>query len=816
MKADTSRPTSRSETRRKTWRLFWRIFLSSLIATVLLAAGFVLWFRAAALAALPQLDGSITADVKAPVQVLRDGHGVPTLRAESQSDLFFAQGYVTAQDRLWQMDMMRRYAAGELSAALGSGTLKVDKAQRILGFRGVAEQAVARLSPRDRQWFEDYARGVNTFIADYQHTLPVEFRVLRYFPRAWTPTDSFLVASVMIEMLNDGGYRSKLSREMVLASAGPEIAADLFPDSSPRYVAPGHDLPTGPTASLVGISAETGLPRESLEGLPFFAVESDEEHFRAGSNNWVVSGAHTATGKPLLCNDMHLGHSIPNIWYMAHLTGGGFDAGGVTLAGLPGVIVGHNQRIAWGFTNFGPDVQDLYVETFNAQGQYLTPDGWKQPQTRDEVIHVKHGRDVTIQVRTTRHGPIITPLINLLARKGEPEECRQLALRWSAYDPQTVSWIFFDVNTAQNWEQFQQAFSRFGAPGQNVVYADVDGYIGYHATGFVPIRAGGDGSLPVSGTDNAHEWTGYIPFDQLPHAYNPPSGIIATANGRVTPERYPFFITHEWMSPYRTERIYQLLRQEKKFTPADMLAVQTDVYSALDLLMAQRLVSAVEHTPAASERLRAAAGLLRAWDGRMEKDSAAAAIEHSARLALRKKLLEAKLGRDGAKRYAWFNSAVWIENMLAQQPARWLPAEYTSWDALLVASLGEALGDAARDLATWRYGDVSKIEVGHEVFGKIPILRRWASTGVLEQSGDSETVKQVGRNFGPSERMTVDFADFDRSTLNIVNGQSGALFSPYFNDQWEYWYNGRTLVFPWTVEAVEKTTAHRLTLTPAH
>ncbi len=817
MNPDNPQPSSPFQTRRKTWRLFWRVLLALVILTVLLAVGFGFWFRSAALAALPQLDGAIATGVQAPVQLLRDAHGLPAIRAQSADDLFFAQGYVTAQDRLWQMDMLRRYAAGELSAALGSSTLKVDKTQRILGLRRVAEQAVAGLAPRDRQWFEAYARGVNAFIADHQYSLPVEFRVLRYFPRAWTPTDSFLVAGVMIEMLNHGTYQSKLSRELVLHKCGPEIAADLFPDDSPRYVAPGYDQPDNPSANLASVAASTGLPRENLIALPFLAAEEDALPLRPGSNNWVLSGAHTASGKPLLSNDMHLGHSLPNIWYEAHLTGGGFDVGGVSLPGLPGIIVGHNQRIAWGFTNFGPDVQDLYVESFNSQGQYRTLDGWKQPETRDEVIHVKRGSDVTIQVQTTRHGPIITPLINLLRRKGEPEEQRRLALRWTAYDPQAVAWVFFDVNLAQNWEQFQQAFSRFGSPGQNAVYADVDGNIGYHATGFVPIRAAGDGSVPVSGADNAHEWTGYIPFAQLPHTYNPPSGIIATANGKVTPPGYPRYITHEWMSPYRTERIYQLLHQEKKFTSADMLAIQTDIYSPLDFLMAQNLVSAVHHSPDASPspRLRLAAELLSAFDGRMDKDSAAAAIVHAARLNLRKKLLEAKLGRDGAADYVWFNSALWLENMLTQQPARWLPPKYPDWDGLLVASLTEALKDAPRDLSSWRYGDTSTIEIGHSLFAVIPILRRWASTGVLPQSGDGETVKQVGRSFGPSQRMTVDFADFDRSTLNIVNGQSGVLFSPYFNDQWWYWYTGHTLPFPWSVEAVDRSTAHRLMLVPA-
>ena len=304
-----------------------------------------------------------------------------------------------------------------------------------------------------------------------------------------------------------------------------------------------------------------------------------------GSNNWVVSGAHTVSGKPLLSNDMHLGHQMPNLWYEAHLRCGNFDAAGVTLPGLPYVIVGHNQRIAWGFTNIGPTVEDVYVETFNPDGQYLTPEGWKAPEHRSEVIHVKGKPDVMVDVAVTRHGPVITELI--------PGETRKLALRWTLYDGTHDP--FFEVDSAQNWEQFRNAFSAFDAPGQNVVYADVEGNIGYQATGKIPIRASGDGSLPENGSDNAHEWTGYIPFDKLPRAYNPPSGIIATANSRITPDGYPYSISTGWEAPWRSARIYRVLESGKKFSSADMLALQTDIYSEADRYFAERFVYSVDH-----------------------------------------------------------------------------------------------------------------------------------------------------------------------------------------------------------------------------
>ena len=308
---------------------------------------------------------------------------------------------------------------------------------------------------------------------------------------------------------------------------------------------------------------------------------------------------------------MHLDHQMPNLWFEAHLkissgtsgetkaalnsatTTGNFDVAGVTLPGIPFVIVGHNQRIGWGFTNVGPTVEDDYIEEFNAQGQYKTPAGWRDAQHRQETIHVKGKPDVTFDVVTTRHGPIIN---DLLPTELIPGETRKIALRWTLQDGEGL--VFFDVDSAQNWDEFRKAFSTFGAPGQNVMYGDVDGHIGYQATGRVPIRASGDGSLPVSGSDDAHEWKGWIPFDQMPHVYDPPGGILATANGRITPDGYKYSISTDWDAPWRTDRIYRVLESGKKFAPADMLALQMDVSSTYDRFCADKFVYAVDHARA--------------------------------------------------------------------------------------------------------------------------------------------------------------------------------------------------------------------------
>ena len=609
----TTTPVTAARSRRGIW-----LVLGLLVIVVLIAAlGGVAWFYSIARAALPQLDGSIALPgLSARVSVSRDEHGVPTITATSLEDLFFAQGYVTAQDRLWQMDIMRRFAAGEISEILGADFLKHDREQRILGIRLAAQKALEVSSAQNRGHFEAYARGVNAYIESHRDRLPIEFRILRYSPRPWEPVDSTLIAAQMVKDLNHYPYGDALDREKILAKLGPELTADLYVNSS------WHDRP--PTVARPSLQKDTNNDDEddderdkhnpgnsSVAGLESYREGPDADaRFVIGSNNWVVSGAHTVSGKPLLSNDMHLGHQMPNLWYEAHLQcanqcgnseKGNFDAAGVTLPGLPYVIVGHNQRIAWGFTNVGPTVEDVYVETFNHDGLYQTPEGWKSPEHRSEVIHVKGKPDLVLGVTVTRHGPIVTDLV--------PGETRKIALRWTLYDGTHNP--FFEVDTAQNWEQFRHAFSMFDAPGQNVVFADVDGNIGYQATGKIPIRASGDGSLPENGSDNAHEWTGYIPFDKLPHVYNPPSGIIATANGRIAPDGYVFSISTGWEAPWRTARIYRVLESGKKFSAADMLALQTDIYSDCERYFAERFVYAVDHAKNASPRAKQAAEIMR-------------------------------------------------------------------------------------------------------------------------------------------------------------------------------------------------------------
>jgi len=812
-------------------RWLWRVLGGLLALVLLVAAGLALWGYRIARSALPQLDGSIQiSGLSAPVEVIRDGHGVPAIEAANLEDLFFAQGYVTAQDRLWQMDGMRRFAAGELSEVLGKDFIEHDREQRILGLRVAARKSLEVSSPEDRQRFAAYASGVNAFIAAHRDSLPIEFRILKYSPQPWTPEDSMVIAAQMVKDLNHGHFRDALTREKILAKLGPDLTADLYVNTS------WHDRPPTATRPALENPSDSDSDEDNEEeddpgsitgggpvpevtwALPAWPAISAEAERPAGlgSNDWVVSGAHTVSGKPLLSDDMHLGHQMPNLWYEAHLRCGALDVAGVTLPGMPYVIVGHNQRIAWGFTNVGPTVEDVYVEVFDAGGEYQTPEGWKKPEHRTEVIHVKGGADVIADVSLTRHGPIVTELV--------PGETRQLALRWTLYDG--VRNPFFALNSSQNWDDFRHALSVMDAPGQNVVYADVDGNIGYQATGRVPIRASGDGSLPEDGRDNAYEWTGYIPFEQLPNVFNPPSGVIATANGRITPDGYPFSISTEWEAPWRTARIYRVLESGRKFSPADMLNLQTDTLSESERYFGERFVYAVDHARNASARARQAADILRQWDGHMRAGSAAPTLQFRARAELTRLLLEPKLGpaphdpKDEStlswKSYQWAMRSVWMENILAHQPPRWLPGRFENYDELLAAAVDAAVSapDAPKNLASWHWGPFNAVEIEHPLLGQIPILRNWAGPGVQEQSGSGYTVKAVTRHHGPSERLTVNLADLDQSTLNLVTGEGGNFLSPYYMDQWGAWYEGYT--FPWgfSAGAIQKSKVHELRLEP--
>ena len=927
-----------------------------LAALLLIAAcAGVLWLRAAEKAALPVLDGEIhTAGLSAPVVVERDGHGVPHIAAVTQDDLFVAQGYVTAQDRLWQMDAFRRNANGELAEVLGPSLVKHDTAQRVLQFRNTARRIYANLPAADRARLEDYARGVNLFIAQHPDTLPAEFKLLHYRPQPWSGVDSISIGLMMVEML-DTHWDVKLSRERISADLKNEkLEADLYPVGSWRDHPPtgvlldlsqphpeppparnqddedddrtqtrnavpqdaqgaaalkGHGLgPAAMTAKQTGalgalalkghgfsraameaegagalapegcfsgllpgskslsaasLAAEgmsaidsqgpQGLkPRNRfgalaarLKSCPFKATGASPDNgaqteaqegtatlrstlglpecsnCTPGSNNWVIAGKHTASGKPLLSNDMHLGLTEPNIWFMADLRAPGFHAAGVTLPGLPFVIAGHNEHVAWGFTALYADVQDLYIEKLDGKGNYEGNDAAWHPLVVDhEVIKVRGGNDVQLDVQLTSHGPLLNPLFT--------KETRPIALKWTLYDPALNSLPLYQLNTASNWAEFSAAMSTWDWPTQNVAYSDDQGHIAYQAIGKVPIRGGGVGlpdvPLPHDTKDPRSVWgytacagicPVYIPFDKMPSAIDPPSGFLATANSRVTTDKSPYPLTHEWVDPYRAERIYKALQGRDGLKPDDMIAVQTDIYSEVDQEYAHRLAYAIDHASKTDDRLRKAADLMRSWDGKLTTGSAAASLVAQTRWALWPLILEPKLGKD-AKDYRWSESNFAQEEIVMHGNPDWLPPAYKSWDDLLADAVrnGMEKGKAPGDVAKWTYGSWNIIDIEHPLARFLPLVGRFAGTGKQPLSGDTTTVKQVGREFGPSQRFTMDWSNVDGSTENIVLGESSNPLSPYFRDQWNDWYEGTTFALPFTPAAAAAQAKHTLRLLP--
>jgi penicillin amidase len=776
-----------------------------MLALVVVAATWAYW---RARSCLPRLEGTIrVSGLGGRVEVLRDGHSIPHIRAHSLEDLLFAQGYVTAQDRLWQMDLSRRLAKGELAEIFGEPALKIDIENRTLGLRQACERAVSELDADSQRLLAAYARGVNAFMSTHQHPLPIEFLILRYQPRPWREVDSFAVAINMAKMLNTS-WHEDLMRERVRAKVSPELYVDLFPDHSPL------DHPVAEWPSKLrhhpGASAEF-LPPEDLD--PILAAlltvaESDSQSPGMGSNNWVVSGRHTVTGKPLLANDPHLGHGVPSIWYMIHLKAPGMDVSGVSLPGLPAVIIGHNERIAWGVTNSGPDVQDLYVETFNprAPSQYLHNGQWVDAQVREEVIKVRGHADHHLKVRVTRHGPIVSE-----------EGHRDLALEWTALQPHAVSFPFWEIDRAQNWQEFLTALRGFTGPMQNFVYADVDGNIGYYAAAWVPIRRGGDGTVPIDGSIDDFDWTGYISFEDLPHVYNAATGIIATANGRVVPDRYPYLITRSWESPYRTARIYQLLEAGGRFAVSDMLRIQSDIHDLYFEWLAKQVVSAAAQHPPEGSDAQFALGVLQSWDGEARADSPVPLICRVTGRALYARILKPKLG-DDVSGYSWPMSPVFIQNVIENRWSRWLPPGDSDFNATLVKSLEEGVRQipslvGSADHAAWRWGKTISLTFRHPL-DSLPLLGRLLDAGPFPQAGTQTTVKQTTPSVGPSMRMVVDFGNLDGSVQNITLGESGQILSPYYLDQLEAWYHGRSFPMLFSDSAVERATIHRLVLEP--
>ena len=662
--------------------------LIAIVCIVAAVAFYWVFYRA-----LPKTSGTLTAYVTQQVEVGRDGLGIPHIKARSLNDALFVQGYVTAEDRMFQMDAMRRLAAGELSEVFGTATVESDIELRRLLLRRAAEQIYVTMPASERASLEAYARGVNAYIESHHGRYGFEFTAMRYDPRPWSVVDSLLVGLNMYRSLTHM-WKLKIEKQQMLSTGEADKVNYLF---------------SGPGSA-------TPMP---------------------GSNAWAVSGAHSADGKPLLSNDMHLEFSIPGLWHAVQIETPDMNVAGVALPGVPGVISGHNDRIAWGLTNLGFDVEEVYAEKMDVRsGRYFFEGKMEQAQADREVIFIKNHAPEEVSVWVTRHGPVF-----------EQSNSMALSLRWTAFEPSLFRFVFLDVDRARNWDEFTRAISTYGGPSQNFVYADVDGNIGYHAAGKLPIRHF-EGGRPVDGSSGQNEWDGYIPFDQLPQRFNPPDGIIASANDNPFPADYPYQVSGNFAAPDRRDQIVNLLRSGGKLKPQDTLRIQKDVYSALHAYIARRVVEAYDRRGAVSGALNDAIGLLRAWDGQMDKDHAAPLLASLIYEHLRKSVAERASAGSGALYNADISPAV-ITGLLRDQPKDW----FSDYNALLLQSFADAVDEGQRMQGTnpkgWKWGKALYLEIRNPIGGSLPVVGAWFNVGPVPMSGGPTSVKQVTPRLGP-------------------------------------------------------------------
>lgn len=728
---------------------------------------------------LPQTSGAVRlTGLGGAVEIIRDRAGIPYIYAQSDHDAIFALGYVHAQDRLWQMEMQRRIGAGRLSEVLGESTIKTDQFLRTLGVYRAAEASWPYLSPEVQAALQAYADGVNAFLAEGR-PLPPEHLILGFKPEPWRPADSLVWAKMMAWNLGET-YGEDLLEAQAIAALGPERAGQLLP----AYPA----------------NAPVILPKDALAGTDELLEirQTLQEQFglggeHVGSNNWVVAGTRTASGKPLLANDPHLGAQIPSIWYLAGIHGDRLNAVGSTLPGLPAVVIGHNAQIAWGVTNLGPDVQDVFVERINPANpsQYEVNGKWVDVQVVAEEIKVKGKKEpIHWAARATRHGPLIS---DVTSYRGQA-----LALRWPALDPNDTTMVaFLGVNYATNWNDFTAALRSYVGPSQNFVFADTAGNIGYYGPGRIPIRAKGDGSLPAPGWNDDYVWTGWIPFEQLPHAYNPQGGYIVTANNRVTPDNYPYFISKRWAPPYRSQRITELLTAKTGLTPDDFGRIQADQRSAQAQELLPFLLTIQPKTPEQTRALE----LLRNWDGVASADSAAAAIYAAWYAQLTNALLSDDLGSDLDKLTTRQNP-IFLARALLGSDAAWCDDVLTPDRENCQDTARKALDDALKDLnkrmggdmAKWQWGKIHAMQFPHNPFSQVAPLKQLFHRNVVV-GGDAFTVSPAPFKLTapydaqhlPSYREIIDLADLNNSRFMHTTGQSGHLLSPHYADLLEHW-----------------------------
>lgn len=776
---------------------------------------------------LPQTRGTLTLDgLEGPVEILRDRWGVPHIYAQTTHDLFMAQGFVHAQDRLWQMESQRLLGHGMLAERVGSRAVETDRFMRILGLGRAAQAEAALLSGESLAFVSAYVSGVNAFLQTHKSKLPPEFLLLRYTPAAWTIADVLVWGKIMALSLS-GNWTQEIFRSRLIAAIGKKRAADLearlLPDM-PLVVPAGLQYRGDAGAAALGLAAAANP----------FLKDNDVN----GSNNWVVAGTRTVSGKPLLANDPHLAIQLPSIWYEAHLHAPGYHVTGATFAGVPGVVIGHNEHISWGITNGMIDTQDLFVERFDhadpAGLRYEVDGMWQTAELRYETIHVRGGSPVIEAVRTTRHGPVITPLVPPASPvNGKPAAPHDtLALRWTAHDTSTLLDALFGINRATDWASFRQALRAWDVPPQNFVYADTQGNIGYQLAGAVPLRGFGDGRLPTPGWERANDWQGYVAFEDLPAQYNPTAGFLVTANNQLAPSDTQPPIQGEWLNAWRAARITQMLQDQPLHDAASFARIHADQVSLPGL----QLVTLAGRLPDGDAVANQARALLAAWDGQLSPESCAATVAVQLLEDLQREvfaavtdLVDARYGigafasRPG-REYMSRALPVLLDGLVRNDDS-WF-RDGRTWDDVLGAAWESAISAIRKRLGDnpgkWQYGDWHTVQFAHPL-GAIPVIGKLFSRGTYPLGGNRDTVNMGDLQINPdgsrltttpSYRLIADVSDWEKCKSVHPTGQSGHLLSSHYADFIKAWLKVEYHPMPWSRSAVEEVSQETLALVP--
>ncbi len=790
----------------KRWVL--RILTGLLGLILVVSLGGFLWLRTSLLDTGGEME---MAALEQAVSIIRDENGVPHIYAETEHDLFFALGFTHAQDRLWQMEFNRRTAAGRLSEIIGEPTLGIDRFIRTLGVYRKAEEAFAGLDPATRAMFQAYVDGINARIDNWHGALPPEFLILGFEPEPWTPVDSLSWLKMMAWNLS-GNWGSELARLGLAAKLTKQQLEEFYPPYPGDAVTPLPDL------------------AQLYRDIPFksgFATEEYQRPEGAGSNNWVVSGARTASGRPLLANDPHLGLNTPSIWYLAHLSLNGGNVVGGTLPSLPFVVLGRNDRIAWGFTNTGPDTQDLYIEKSAGDGQYLAPGGPRPFKIREEIIPVKNAEPVILTVRESRHGPIISDVMESV-REILPDGY-SLAFQWTALMPaDSTANIGRSMMEARDWRDFRDAMRHFTVPQQNIVYADTDGNIGFIAPARVPVRGPENkthGLIPAPGWDARYDWQGFIPFEELPQSLNPAEGFVATANQKIVNNDYPHFLTSVWAAPYRADTIRDRLLATDKHSVESFAAIHADTRSAMAEDILPVLLSFID------QREDEALAALNQWDRNMAADRPEPLIFMAWHRQVARLVYSDELGEDFPR--FWGPKPLFIKAVLTDQngQARWCDKVDTepketcgeivteAYDAAL-NGLIDQFGPNWRD---WTWGGAHPIVQGHQPFGGLPVLGDLFSIKT-ENGGHRYSINVASASFaegrafeggfGASMRAIYDLADLENSRFILPTGQSGNILSPHYSDMTPLWLDGRSIRILTDKETVLENASGQMELRP--